>query len=111
MATNRELIEEGKWFYYKQGILKPKRFTQMEIYNADGEPEIKEIPILPEIHTYKHWESLGYKVRKGEKSYIRITIWKHGKAKESEDGEILKRASMFLKESCFFTEDQVDKIH
>lgn len=111
MATNRELIEEGKWFYYQQGILKPKRFTQMEIYNADGELEIKEIPILPEIHTYKHWESLGYKVRKGEKSYIRITIWKHGKAKETEDGEILKRATMFLKESCFFTEHQVDKIH
>lgn len=109
--TNYELIQQAKYDYYLRGILKPKRFIETDVYNSDGDLETIETPVLPEIHTYKRWESLGYKVRKGEKCHIRITIWKHGKAKESDDGEIIKRARMFLKESCFYTEDQVEKIY
>lgn len=37
--------------------------------------------IPEEIHTFEGWKERGYIVRKGEKSDIRITIWKHGTKK------------------------------
>ena len=67
--------------------------------------------IPEEIHTFEGWKERGFGVRKGEKSDIRITIWKHGTKKiKDKDGEETEKSSMFLKESAFFRRSQVDEI-
>lgn len=67
--------------------------------------------IPEEIHTFEGWKERGYCVRKGEKSDIRITIWKHKTKKvKDKDGEETEKSSMFLKESAFFRRSQVGEI-
>lgn len=39
-----------------------------------------------EIHTFEGWKERGFSVRKGEKSDIRITIWKHSTKKNQGQG-------------------------
>ena len=64
------------------------------------------------IHTYAKWKQLGYQVKKGEKSEHRIVIWKSckGKKQDEESAEIIETSRMIMKESCFFTIAQVEKI-
>ena len=71
--------------------------------------------ITEEAHTYSHWRSLGYQVRKGEHATFKTAIWKHagGKpANETEEGEGANETGgrMFLKTAHFFTRSQVDPI-
>ncbi len=33
--------------------------------------------ITEEIHTFRRWKSMGYSVKKGEKSTIKFPIWKY----------------------------------
>ena len=71
--------------------------------------------IEEEIHTFEHWKSLGYSVKKGEKSSIKFPIWKYGKGKseETEDDDNEKKTRKgycFMKMSAFFTESQVEPI-
>ena len=47
--------------------------------------------IPEEIHTFEGWKERGYGVRKGEKSDIRITIWKHGTKKNQGQGRQRER--------------------
>ena len=106
--TNREIIEAEKAELYRNGLLKAIRHTQIEVIR-NGERQIEEIPIIEPIHTYQGWKARGYQVRKGEKSNIRITIWKHTNARTTKEGKEIPEKT-FLKESAFFTGDQVDKI-
>ena len=62
---------------------------------------------FPVFHTYEHWKSIGYQVRKGERAQFKLSVWKQAKRKD-EDGE--KPSKMFLKTSAFFGVNQVDKI-
>ena len=73
---------------------------------------IKLVGGVPEeIHTFEGWKERGFSVRKGEKSDIKITIWKHSTKKiKDKDGEEAEKSSMFLKESAFFRRSQVDEI-
>lgn len=68
--------------------------------------------ITEEIHTFEKWKSLGFAVKKGEKSTIKFPIWKYGqpKTEENEDGktEIVKGGYCFMKTSAFFTAAQVE---
>lgn len=73
--------------------------------------------IEEEIHTFEHWKSLGYSVKKGEKSEIKFPIWKYGKGKseesEEDDGNGEKKTRKgycFMKMSAFFKESQVEPI-
>jgi len=43
---------------------------------------LKQDPEATDIHTYKEWQSLGFQVRKGEHSHIRIKA-----PHQKEDGE------------------------
>lgn len=64
-----------------------------------------------ELHTFAEWKRLGYKVKKGEKSKHKISIWKRTTKKvENEKGEEVETQNYFLKLSAFFTIDQVDKL-
>lgn len=66
--------------------------------------------ITEEIHTFQKWNQLGYKVKKGEKSEIKFSIWKYGGKKEkNEDGEdVIANPHCFMKESAFFKRSQVE---
>ena len=91
--TNAQIISLATAEFLKKGTLKL----------VDGIPE--------EIHTFEGWKERGYGVRKGEKSDIRITIWKHGTKKiKDKDGNETEKSAMFLKESAFFRRSQVDEI-
>lgn len=66
------------------------------------------------LHTYAQWKKLGYQVKKGEKSKHRISVWKRSiKKVENEDGEKeeVDNGRYLLKESAFFTQDQVEAIN
>ena len=91
--TNAQIISLATAEFLKKGTLKL----------VDGIPE--------EIHTFEGWKERGFGVRKGEKSDIKITIWKHRTKKvKNKDGEETEKSSMFLKESAFFRRSQVDEI-
>lgn len=65
------------------------------------------------LHTYSQWKKLGYQVKKGEKSEHKITVWKRSTKKvENEEGdkEEVDNGRYFLKESAFFTQEQVERI-
>lgn len=64
---------------------------------------------FPVYHTYEHWKSLNYQVKRGEHADLKLAIWKQGKAKETEDGQTIP-GRMFLKTSAFFGSGQVEKI-
>ena len=58
---------------------------------------------IPEpIHTFNGWKALGYVVKKGEKSDIRIPIWKHTSRTKIVYNEEQETSSMFMKTSAFF---------
>lgn len=73
---------------------------------------IKTINCMPEpIHTYQHWQALGYQVRKGEKAVASFPIWEHVNSKaELSENETDIIGKMIMKKSFFFSLSQVDKI-
>lgn len=66
---------------------------------------------MPEpIHTFQKWKSLGYSVKKGEKSDIKFPIWKYTSKKKDDESDEEEDSSMFMKMSAFFRFSQVEKI-
>ena len=81
--NNIAIIEIEKERLAKEGVLK---YTgrSITVTTADGdELEVKEIQ---PIHTFNRWKQLGYRVKKGEKSFIKFPIWKYS-TKKGEDEE------------------------
>ena len=107
--TNNEIIFAERLKLMEKGILKG---TGECILTKDKLGNEKEIEIPAEIHTFKGWKERGYIVKKGEKSNIKISIWKHTVVKnKSDDKEIdIEEEKMFKKISAFFTDEQVEKI-
>lgn len=101
MLEQERLVQEGILTYTGQ-VLKG-------ITPAGEEIEIKEIQ---PIHTYAHWQALGFQVKKGEKSKIKFPIWKYtkGKKKDMTEEEAQAKGYCFMKMSAFFTSDQVEPI-
>lgn len=95
-----KLMEEGK-------INGTGNFVEVE--TQDGK---KQLEIPEPIHTYAKWKELGYQVRKGEKSEIKIQVWKYrGKIQHDEEsGEDVETGKCFMKVASFFTRAQVDAI-
>lgn len=95
--TNAKIIQKESERLVEQGILKMVK--------------TKEGIELPEvIHTFQAWKSLGFQVKKGEKSKIKFPIWKHTTKKVEVDGEEKETSNIFLKVSAFFTYGQVEPI-
>ena len=73
---------------------------------ADG--KISEADI---IHTFAHWQRLGFNVKRGEKAIAKFPIWKYRagkKADEDADGEAEGGGRMFMTNASFFSSAQVE---
>ena len=81
--------------------------SNMEILIHDGVITADNV-----IHTYQHWQSLGYQVKKGEKAIAKFPIWKYTKGKKKDMTEDEARAAgyCFMKNSAWFSDKQVEKI-
>lgn len=95
--TNAEIIYKTSERLVMEGVLK-----MVQIGND----------LVPEpLHTFTGWKERGYAVKKGEKSFIKIPIWKHRSKKVEKDGEEHETSSMFITTAAFFTFAQVEKIN
>lgn len=94
--TNEQIIYEASKQLVLEGKLKTVTVGGVELPEA--------------IHTFAGWKERGYIVKKGEKSDIRINIWKHTTKMKEVDGKEEERSSMFMKTAAFFRFDQVEKI-
>lgn len=81
------------------------------------------IELPEEIHTFNGWKQRGFSVKKGEKSDIRIMIWKYtskmldtdtGNAETDKMNQMINeqggQSNMFRKVAAFFTAAQVEPI-
>lgn len=64
------------------------------------------------IHTYAHWNSLGFQVKRGEHAVAKFPIWKYtkGRKKDMTEEEAQARGYCFMKTAAFFTDQQVEPI-
>ena len=118
--TNNDIIFGASLRLMAEGRLRGTG-RYMNLQREDGTTEAVEIP--EPIHTFNGWKAEGYSVKKGEKSSIRITIWKHtarmldtntGNADlDAMNAEINREGGetrMFMKNAAFFTFAQVEPI-
>ena len=68
------------------------------------------IPLETELYTYATWRSMGYIVKKGERSYHKISLWKHREKTVIKDGQEIKSGYCFGKMCYLFTREQVEEI-
>jgi hypothetical protein len=93
MATNYEMIEE---------------MAMLVGYEYDGE----------NLKTFNEWAKEGMIVKKGEKAFMKLDLWKpfehkekdeNGKPVLDENGKQKTETRFMLKGSALFTPDQVEK--
>ena len=118
--TNEMIILHESLRLMEDGKLKGTgQFAEVDFGN--GMKATIELP--EEIHTFNGWKQRGFSVKKGEKSDIRITIWKHttkmldtntGNADTDKMNQQINdqggAENMFRKVSAFFTAAQVEPI-
>ena len=84
------------------------------IYTAEEVAAFFEAGVVPPVHTFQTWKSLGYKVKKGEHAKITTSLWKHTKKAKKEDIETgeeeVDAGRFYLAKAFLFTKDQVEKI-
>ncbi len=106
--TNSAIILEHKLLLYKEGKLKG---TGRMLCYTDNEGMEHEMPEIEDIHTYARWKELGFVVRRGEKAIAKFPIWKYtSRTIETDDGDEKENASMWMKNSAFFSASQVDPL-
>ena len=87
MATNREMIEE---------------LAMVMEYEYDGN----------NLKTFQEWAKAGYIVKKGEKAFMQLELWKPFTKKlneKDENGKEKTEQRFMLQKSSLFTPDQVEK--
>ena len=109
--SNHEIITRARMELLEAGKIGTTGRT-FTVELPDG--ETRTFPEPEEIHTYQHWKTLGYQVRKGEKAIAELMIWKYSQRKaseeETEEEASGKSGKCFMKRSFFFSAGQVDKI-
>ena len=117
--TNEMIILTESLRLMDEGILKGSgRRGTMETDLGPVEIEFPEA-----IHTFQRWKELGFSVKKGEKSSIKIRIWKYTTKMldtNTDNAELNKanamvneqggQSNMFMKTAAFFTFAQVEPI-
>jgi len=117
--TNAQTIFNESVRLMKDGIIGTTGNKITITYEKDGQ-NITEVIDEPEpIHTFAAWKSLGFKVKKGEKSIAKIDIWKctikpESMTSKDEHGEEVTitedTKNMFRKTAYFFKLTQVEPI-
>ncbi len=104
--TNFMIILTESLRLMEAGVLNP---TDETITIEDG----KELQVPETIHTYNKWKSLGYQVKKGEKSIAQFPIWKYTSKKDPEmtEEEAQQKGFCFMKVASFFKFSQVEVIN
>lgn len=111
--TNSTIILNESIRLMEAGVLKGTG-RMIEYQDEHGNDCTVEEP--EPIHTFSAWKSLGYSVKKGEKSIARIDIWKYAAGKKDEDADANPDAAeeapgrMFRKTAYFFRRDQVQPL-
>ena len=110
--TNGEIITRARIELMEAGKIGTTGRTFTAKF-ADGTE--RSFPEPEEIHTYQHWKSMGYQVRKGEKAIAELMIWKYAQrkqnAEENDEAEAGNSGGRcFMKRAYFFSAGQVDKI-
>lgn len=117
--TNAQIILHESLRLMEEGILKGSGcFGEIETDTGTITIELPE-----DIHTFQGWKERGYQVKKGEKSSIKFSIWKHttkmlntntGNAEldkmNTQINEQGGQTNMFMKLSSWFTAAQVEPI-
>ena len=107
--TNTMIILMESIKLMESGVLKG---TGEKIVIEDSEGNKKELQVPEVIHTYAHWKSLGYQVKKGQKAIAQFPIWKYTskKSKNMTEEEAQEKGYCFLKQSSFFKQEQVEQL-
>lgn len=79
-----------------------------EVYTPEQIEMYLEMTGTIPLHTFKKWNELGYKVKKGEHARVVTFLWKPNVVKE--DGEEKEDLKMYMRKSHLFTIEQVEKI-
>ena len=103
--TNFMIILEESIKLMEDGVLEP---TDEIIVTEDG----VELQVPEAIHTYNKWKSLGFQVKRGEKSIAQFPIWKYTSKKNPDmtEEEAQQKGFCFMKVSSFFKKSQVEEI-
>ena len=118
--TNEMIILNESIRLMNEGILKGSGVFGKTIDTNGNEISVE----LPEdIHTFNGWKARGYKVKKGETSKIKFSIWKHTRKflkTDTDNAETNKmnqqvneqggETHMFMQLAAFFTAEQVEPI-
>lgn len=106
--TNAEIIFEASQRLAEEGLI---GYTGRVFKAVDGEGKEVEYKETEPIHTFAHWQHLGYKVRKGQHAVAKLVIWKYKASKDEEEGivTIERGGDMFRKTAHFFALSQVEK--
>ena len=101
-------------------LLESVKLMESGVIKSTGEKTIieepdgtkKEYEVPEQIHTYAHWKSLGYQVKKGQKAIAQFPVWKYtkNKTKEMTEEEAQDKGYCFMKVSSWFKFDQVEKV-
>ena len=107
--TNVMIIMAEQVKLADEGILK---YTGRILKGVTPAGEEVEYPEIQQIHTYNGWKARGYQVKKGQKAITKFPIWKYtkGKKKDMDEEEAQAKGYCFMKNSAWFTEEQVEPI-
>ena len=104
--TNEMIIFNNRIELMKQGVIKGTG-QHITVENEKGEKIELEEP--EELHTYRGWQELRKKKKKGEKAVATFLIWKHT-VKKTEEDEEKEKEKMFMTKAFFFTVGQTEPI-
>jgi antirestriction protein ArdC len=81
-----------------------------EVYTPEQiEMYLEKLGSIP-LHTFKKWNDLGYKVKKGEHARVVTYLWKPNVVKEDGEEKETTDLKMYMRKSHLFTIEQVEKI-
>lgn len=101
------MAQQAQGLAHWRGSLKTADAVRDEIAERWGEKEAKRYNPTKNCFTFKTWEALGYRVKKGEKAIRSITFIEvtDQKAQAGEETETRK----YPKTVCLFYKKQVEK--
>lgn len=87
-----------------------KEAIAKEVYTPEQvEMFLQKLGCVP-LHTFKKWNDLGYKVKKGEHARVVTFLWKPNVKKEDGEEKETTDTRMYMRKSHLFTMEQVEKI-